>query len=120
MLEGEISHDRITRFLSKGVYDSRTLWQQVKPMVSKIEPPDGALIFDDTIEEKPHTDEDEIVSWHFNHSKNRTLKGINILNCVYPVAAPSWTIISGSGLLSCSASWTTKPIDRAVPTLRET
>ena len=83
MLEGEVSHDRITRFLSKDVYDSRTLWQQVKPMVRKIEQPDGALIFDDTIEEKPHTDENEIVSWHFDHSKNRTLKGINILNCVY-------------------------------------
>ena len=27
--------------------------------------------------------ENEIVSWHFDHSKNRTLKGINILNCVY-------------------------------------
>ena len=83
MLEGEVSHDRITRFLSREVYDSRTLWQQVKPMVRKIEQPDGALIFDDTIEEKPHTDENEIVSWHFDHSKNRTVKGINILNCVY-------------------------------------
>ena len=31
------------------------------------------FIFDDTIEEKPHTDENEIVSWHFDHSKNRTL-----------------------------------------------
>ena len=81
MLEGEVSHDRITRFLSKDVYDSRTLWQQVKPMVRKMEQPDGALIFDDTIEEKPHTDENEIVSWHFDHSKNRTLKGINIITC---------------------------------------
>ena len=62
MLEGEVSHDRITRFLSREVYDSRTLWQQVKPMVRKMEQPDGALIFDDTIEEKPHTDENEIVS----------------------------------------------------------
>ena len=83
MLEGAVSHDRITRFLSREIYDSRTLWQQVKPMVRKIEQPDGVLIFDDTIEEKPHTDENEIVSWHFDHSKNRTVKGINILNCVY-------------------------------------
>ena len=85
MLEGEISHDRIARFLSKDVYDSRTLWQQVKPMVRGIEQPDGALIFDDTIEEEPHTDENQIVSWHFDHSKNRTLQGINILNRVYHV-----------------------------------
>jgi hypothetical protein len=83
MLEGEVSHDRITRFLSGEVYDSRTLRQQVKPMVRKIEQPDGALIFDDTIEEKPHTDQNEIVSWRFDHSENRTVKGINILNCVY-------------------------------------
>ena len=37
---------------------------------------------DDTIEEKPHTDENQIVSCHFDPSKNRTLKGINILNRV--------------------------------------
>ena len=76
MLEGEVSHDRITRFLSKDVYDSRTLWQQVKPMVRKMEQPDGALIFDDTI--APYGRERDR-SWHFD----RTLKGINILNCVY-------------------------------------
>ena len=90
MLEGEVSHDRITRFRSKDLYDSRTLWQRVKPMVRKMEQPDGALIFDDTIEQKPHTDENEIVSWRFDHSKNRTLKGIDILNCVYH--APGMTL----------------------------
>ena len=83
MPEGEVSHDRITRFLSRDVYDSRTLRQQIKPMVRKIEQPDGVLIFDDTIEEKPHTDENEIVSRRFDHGENRTVKGVNILNCVY-------------------------------------
>ena len=82
-LDGEISHDKITRFLSKDAYDSRTLWKLVKPMVREIEQDDGALIFDDTIVEKPHTNENEIVNWHFDHSKNRKVKGINILNCVY-------------------------------------
>ena len=52
-------------------------------MVRAIEDPDGALIFDDTIEEKPYTDENELISWHFDHSKNRSVKGINLLNCVY-------------------------------------
>ena len=55
-LEGAVSHDQVTRFLSKADYDSKTLWQQVKPMVRAMEQPDGVLIFDDTIEEKPHTD----------------------------------------------------------------
>ena len=82
-VEGAVSHDQVTRFLSRADYDSKTLWQQVKPMVRAIEDPDGALIFDDTIEEKPYTDENELISWHFDHSKNRSVKGINLLNCVY-------------------------------------
>ena len=83
MLDGEASQDRITRFLSREVYDSRTLWRLVKPMVRKMEGDDGVLIFDDTIVEKLHTDENDIVSWHFDHSKGRSVKGINLLNCVY-------------------------------------
>ena len=78
-VEGAVSHDQVTRFLSKADYDSKTLWQQVKPMVRAVEQPDGALIFDDTIEEKPYTDENELISWHFDHSKSRSVKGINLL-----------------------------------------
>ena len=44
-----------------------------------VERSDGALIFDDTIQEKSHTDENEIVSWHFDHSKSRNVKGINFI-----------------------------------------
>ena len=83
LLEGSLSHDPITRFLSQQRFDSKTLWQLVKPMVRAIEDDAGVLIFDDTIEEKPYTDENELISWHFHHSKNRTVKGINLLNCVY-------------------------------------
>ena len=91
LLEGTLSHDQITRFLSGQRFDSKTLWQLVKPMVRTIEDDAGVLIFDDTIEEKPYTDENELISWHFDHSKNRAVKGINpgsspgqaLLNCVY-------------------------------------
>ena len=86
-LEGAVSHDQVTRFLSREDYNSKTRWQQVKPMVRAMEQPDGVLIFDDTIEEKPHTDENELISWHFDHSQNRSVKGINILNCVYHAGA---------------------------------
>ena len=80
LLEGALSHDQITRFLSQQRFDSKTLWQLVKPMVRAIED-DDVLIFDDTIQEEPYTDENELISWHFDHSKNRTVKGINLLNC---------------------------------------
>ena len=62
LLEGSLSHDPITRFLSQQRFDSKTLWQLVKPMVRAIEDDAGVLIFDDTIEEKPYTDENELSS----------------------------------------------------------
>jgi hypothetical protein len=37
LVEGAVSHDQITRFLSRMDYDGRTLWQQVKPLVRDVE-----------------------------------------------------------------------------------
>ena len=83
MLDNTISHDKITRFLSVRTYDSKDLWKLVKPVIRKIETDDGAIIFDDTIEEKEYTDENDIVAWHFDHSKGRSVKGVNILSAIY-------------------------------------
>jgi hypothetical protein len=55
----------------------------VKPTVREIESIEGVLIVDDTIEEKPSTDENEIVSWHYDHSKGSSVKGINIISTLY-------------------------------------
>ncbi len=52
-------------------------------MARTIQHSDGALIFYDTIQEKPHTDENEIGTWHFDHSKGRSVKGVDILSCVH-------------------------------------
>ena len=83
LLDGQISHDQVTRFLSQAEYTSKELWHQVKSVVRTIEREDGVLIFDDTIQQKPHTDENELICWHFDHSKNRSVKGLNLLNCIY-------------------------------------
>lgn len=83
LLDEAISHDQITRFLSGGDYGSRELWQLVKSVVRQIENDNGVLIIDDTIQEKPYPDENEIITWYFDHSKNRTVKGVNIVNCLY-------------------------------------
>ncbi|MEJ7713696.1 MAG: hypothetical protein WKF84_28570 [Pyrinomonadaceae bacterium] len=37
------------------------------------------MIVDDSIEEKPYTDENDIVCWHYDHSKDRHVKGINFV-----------------------------------------
>ena len=52
MVDGDVSHDQITRFLSAQDYTSKDLWQQVKSTVRSIEREDGVLIFDDTISER--------------------------------------------------------------------
>ncbi|MDQ3844645.1 MAG: transposase [Bacteroidota bacterium] len=81
MLNGLISHDQITRQLGEGKYDSQYLWQQVKPMVREICTQDEWVVVcvDDTIEEKPYTDESELICWHFDHTINRAVKGVNFL-----------------------------------------
>lgn len=83
MLGGEISHDQMTRHLSAREYTSKDLWGEVKAVIRQIERDDGCLIFDDTVQEKAWTDENEVMCWHFDHCKGRTVKGINLLNALY-------------------------------------
>ncbi len=83
LLEGNISHDKITRFLSSEQYGSKDIWLLAKPIVRKIESPDGVLIFDDSIEEKPYTDENDIICWHYDHCQGRSIKGINFITALY-------------------------------------
>lgn len=82
-LEGSISHDAVTRFLSARTYTSKDLWKVAKPIVREIESDNGLLVLDDTIEEKLYTDENDIVAWHYDHVFGRAVKGVNILTCLY-------------------------------------
>jgi hypothetical protein len=90
MTGGTVSHDKITRFLRGKELDSAALWRLVKPMVRNLEDEEeGVLIIDDTIEEKPYTDESELVCWHYDHSQGRSVKGINLLSVLYQVGEAS-------------------------------
>jgi hypothetical protein len=89
MLGGSISHDRISRFLSRRDFTAADLWQLVKPQVRAIQPADGFMMVDDSMAEKPDTDETEIVGWHYDHAQDRPVKGMNVLSALYPVPAVS-------------------------------
>lgn len=42
------------------------------------------MVIDDTIEEKkPYTAESELVCWHYDHSKGRSVKGLNLISVLY-------------------------------------
>src|SRR5215210_542386 len=85
LLGGSVSHDRIQRFLSKQEFTSADLWHFVKPHVRAVEAEDGCMILDDSISEKPYSDENDIIAWHYDHSKGTTVKGINFISALYHV-----------------------------------
>ena len=76
LVDGCLSHDQITTFLAESDLDSKSLWLHVKPMVRELEKAKGTgvLIFDDSIAEKPYSDENEIVCYHWDHSKKHYIK----------------------------------------------
>jgi len=83
LLKGSLSHDQIQRFLAGPILTSADLWQVVKPHVRTIQQEAGVIIVDDSIAEKPYTDENEIICWHYDHAKGRSIKGINFVSALY-------------------------------------
>jgi DDE superfamily endonuclease len=83
LLEGQVSHDQVSRYLSGTKKTSADLWLTVKPFVRQVQSSEGVLIIDDSIEEKPYTDENEIVCWHYDHSTGQQVKGINFITALY-------------------------------------
>jgi len=83
ILDGDISHDKLTRYLATELFDEKTLWKKVKKVVRAYEAEDACLIYDDTIVEKPYMDENDIICWHFDHKENKPVKGVNLLSAFY-------------------------------------
>ena len=83
LLSGSLSHDKVTRFLNGKNLSSKDLWEFIKPEIRKHEENSGGvLILDDSIEEKPYTNENEIMCWHYSHAKGTHVKGVNIISCL--------------------------------------
>jgi hypothetical protein len=87
LLDKAVSHDDVTRFLSHMASGSQALWHQVKPIVRQIEKAlpaevQGCLLLDDSIIEKAYTDENGLVTVHYDHSQDRYVKGINLVSAI--------------------------------------
>lgn len=92
LLDGAVSHDQVTRFLAEPPKNSADLWRVVKPLVRHIQQPDGSLSIDDSLSEKAHTDENDLICWHWSHSLERHVKGIEFLTAFYTVGEVSLPI----------------------------
>lgn len=87
LLDSSFSHDQVTRMLSESydLFTASEYWKRIKPLVRKVETPKGFIIADDFISEKPHSSENELISYHYSHLHGKTVKGINILHLQYSV-----------------------------------
>lgn len=83
VMEGSVSHDQVTRSLNGNRRTGADLWRMVKPLIRKMQSPEGVMIVDDTVAEKPYSDENEIVCWHYDHTSGKTVKGIGLMTGLY-------------------------------------
>jgi hypothetical protein len=83
LVDKAISHNQITRFLAGENLNGKSLWLKIKKLIRRYENGEGCLIFDDTIVEKACMDENEIICWHYDHSRGRNVKGMNILTAFW-------------------------------------
>jgi hypothetical protein len=81
-LNDEVGQDSVQRFLAVEKQTSSDLWDIVKSHIRKIQGAEGVLIVDDSIGEKPYKDKNEIICWHYDHSQQRNIKGINFVTCL--------------------------------------
>ena len=82
-MDGSVSHDQITRALSSQERGGAALWRVSKRFVRQMQSADGVMIVDDTLSEKPYSDENDIVCWHYDHTRGQVVKGINLLTALY-------------------------------------
>lgn len=83
MLQNAYSHDAITRMLAQDELDQSVFWKLIKPTLRQIETDEGIVSVDDTIQLKPHSEENELISWHYSHTDGTTVKGTNIVTFTY-------------------------------------
>lgn len=88
----EWSHDQINRFLRQETVRPAEVWRQVHSQI--VASPDGYLLFDDTVAEKPHAHQIALVRRQWSGNKKRVVKGIGLVTCVYvnPETEQYWEI----------------------------
>jgi hypothetical protein len=81
VLQDTYSHDSITRMLAQDEIEQSLYWKLIKPTIRQVESSEGVISVDDTIENKPCSEENELISWHFDHTVGKSVKGIKYQYC---------------------------------------
>jgi hypothetical protein len=83
-VDGRFSHDQVSRMLSSGEVDDKLLYQKSKSFLKAREVKGVALLsIDDSIAEKPYSEVNGVVNWHYDHTKGWSVKGINFVSALW-------------------------------------
>lgn len=84
VVEGRYSHDRITRMLSSGEVDDKTLYLKAKSFIKQKGVKGIVTVsIDDSIQAKPYSEVNGVVNWHYDHTQGWCVKGINFVSALW-------------------------------------
>ncbi len=88
----DIGHDAVNRWMRQEKFTASILWEHAKPEVITCK--DGWLVFDDTVLDKDHSHNIELVRKQYSGNAHGLVKGIGVVNCVYvnPALNKFWVI----------------------------
>ena len=86
------SHDAINRYLQDDQVTPEVIWEQVKTVIEYDE--DAFLVFDDSVSDKDHSHQIELVRLQYSGNAHGLIKGIGVVNCLYvnPKTQRYWII----------------------------
>lgn len=86
------SHDAVTRYLKRDRVRPEVIWEEVRSQVRLSER--GCLVFDDSVLDKNHSREIELVYRQYSGNEHRVIRGIGLVSCVYvnPETEEFWVI----------------------------
>lgn len=77
----KFSHDQSNRDLSRARITPRLVWENVASQV--VATPKGYVVFDDTVWDKSHSFDIELVRRQYSGNAHGIIKGIGVVTCVY-------------------------------------
>ena len=84
VIDNEYSHDQISRMLYRAHIDDRKLYMQGKRFLKAIKAEGKkVLVVDDSIQAKPHSQVNGLVAYHYDHSEQCCIKGINFISALW-------------------------------------
>jgi hypothetical protein len=87
-----LSHDAVNRYLRRDKMTSHLIWEHVQGDI--VASPMGCIIFDDSVLDKKHSHNIELVRRQYSGNAHGLVKGIGMVNCLYvnPESGQYWVV----------------------------